>query len=1068
MLSLPHQFESRFGTYVSQVGRANSEATRGFLFLEFLRASFPKVGEDRADQADRLLPELEKVVSFHEGAVAIRGRIDALLSNVIIEFKTELNEASLLEAKRQLKVYTAALYEQNRRDFLGAASDGVKFYVYVPTVSADEARGPGAVQVRLDQVDSIDMSTAEAREVYLWLDRYLLAERLDSPTTEGFVREFGSSFFEGHVYSRLLLLWSREKSNYTALYGEWAEYLSIAYGTRVESERLFLRHTYLATLAKLTAYMMYSGTPSPSRDLTKALLDGQAFREWGIINFLEEDIFSWLGRHPEGIDIALGLVKRLSRFNMSRIEEDVLKGIYQNLVDPDERHDLGEYYTPEWIAEYMVSRLLQDDVNKSVLDPACGSGTFLAATIRYKTEHMKQRGDERLQSILANVVGIDIHPLAVAIAKTNYLLALRPLLKEARRSVVSLPIYLADSLRVEPQGRVVHGVRVYEKTVDEKNRIWLPALEEPSAIDELVDVIKKYASELAKRPDEKTGIETYLAASPKWGELLSSSRAGTAADITKLLQITGTVLGNLMRERGNTIWAFVLKNFYKPTLLLHRFDVVIGNPPWLSYRYIHNLQYQEDIKTLATKHFRLATGARNVTNMELATVYFLASAENYLRDGGSIGFVMPRSVFTGDQHDAFRKCEYEAVRLAYSHIDDLYKVAPIFKVKSGTVPTCVIFAEKGGKTQYPVTGHTMSGKLPGRNLSLHFARSNLTIAESEFFLIRQGKRSYIASEKPSIAVKEGQSYYYGKFQRGADIYPRQFYFVEIAAHPELGMNINAPFVRSSSRSQERAKEGYTGLKLEGNVESLFLYGTMTGSELLPFSFVDILPIVLPVQRKGDRYVVVTREWAERTGYPGLAGWLGVVEKEWAQRRREKASKANIYEWLNYRNKLGSQDSSAPLKVLYTKSGTHLAACIVDCSSPIAIQLNNISLPLQGYIAEENTYYYETADSDEAAYLVSVLNSSVVDTLVKPMQSRGLLGERHFHKKPLEFPIPKYDSASPSHCRLVELGQVCTAKAREKASRHQLARHLAKAREQLREILEPELTQIDALVRELLT
>ena len=33
-------------------------------------------------------------------------------------------------------------------------------------------------------------------------------------------------------------------------------------------------------------------------------------------------------------------------FDFSKIDEDILKGVYQDLIDRDTRHSLGEYYTP--------------------------------------------------------------------------------------------------------------------------------------------------------------------------------------------------------------------------------------------------------------------------------------------------------------------------------------------------------------------------------------------------------------------------------------------------------------------------------------------------------------------------------------------------------------------------------------------------------------------------------------------------------------------------------------------------------------------------------------------------
>jgi len=84
--------------------------------------------------------------------------------------------------------------------------------------------------------------------------------------------------------------------------------------------------------------------------------------------------------------------------------------------------------------------------------------------------------------------------------------------------------------------------------------------------------------------------------------------------------------------------------------------------------------------------------------------------------------------------------------------------------------------------------------------------------------------------------------------------------------------------------------------------------------------------------------------------------------------------------------------------------------------------------LNGYVAEHKTYYYETENEQEAHYLVSVLNSDIVDDLIKGMQSRGLWGPRDIHKKVLELPIPKFNLRNPIHGELSGMAKICKAKA----------------------------------------
>src|SRR5690606_28804263 len=96
---------------------------------------------------------------------------------------------------------------------------------------------------------------------------------------------------------------------------------------------------------------------------------------------------------------------------------DLLKKLYQDLMPRQLRHALGEYYTPDWLAERLLNQLgYQGDPSKRLLDPACGSGTFLVLAIRRVREYVKEKMlPERtaLEQVLSNIVGFDLNPLAV-------------------------------------------------------------------------------------------------------------------------------------------------------------------------------------------------------------------------------------------------------------------------------------------------------------------------------------------------------------------------------------------------------------------------------------------------------------------------------------------------------------------------------------------------------------------------------------------------------------------------------------------------------------------------------
>src|SRR5262249_37851455 len=113
-----------------------------------------------------------------------------------------------------------------------------------------------------------------------------------------------------------------------------------------------------------------------------ALLSGRALADEGIVGAVEADFFDWVLKRPAGGELVRHVALQTARFRLRDVETDVLKVLYESLVDPDERHDLGEYYTPDWLAGRIVAAAIDAPLSQRVLDPACGSGTFLFHAVR--------------------------------------------------------------------------------------------------------------------------------------------------------------------------------------------------------------------------------------------------------------------------------------------------------------------------------------------------------------------------------------------------------------------------------------------------------------------------------------------------------------------------------------------------------------------------------------------------------------------------------------------------------------------------------------------------------------
>ena len=81
---------------------------------------------------------------------------------------------------------------------------------------------------------------------------------------------------------------------------------------------------------------------------------------------------------------------------------------------------------------------------------------------------------------------------------------------------------------------------------------------------------------------------------------------------------------------------------------------------------------------------------------------------------------------------------------------------------------------------------------------------------------------------------------------------------------------------------------------------------------------------------------------------------------------------------------------------------------------------------------------------------------------------GLMGELDIEKTVLEVPIPNYNTKDAVHKRMAALGASATRRVQVHATTQGLKGSLARIRAQVRALLEAELTEIDQLVRQILS
>jgi hypothetical protein len=232
---------------------------------------------------------------------------------------------------------------------------------------------------------------------------------------------------------------------------------------------------------------------------------------------------------------------------------------------------------------------------------------------------------------------------------------------------------------------------------------------------------------------------------------------------------------------------------------------------------------------------------------------------------------------------------------------------------------------------------------------------------------------------------------------------------------------------------------------------------MLSRQLLPFGHTDLSLVILPIEDKPTGLSMVNKQMALGKGHSGLYNWLNQAEALWEKGRKERSPK-DPYSRLDYQHLLICQHPNGYHTVLYNTAGTNLASCVLSSFS-------KTELPVSGFAADADAYYYQTKDGMEAHYLCAFLNAPCVDETIKPHQTRGQWGARHIHRRPFEVvPIPKYDPADDRHQKLAELSKDCHQKVKQLELK---GKNIGNLRGKARKALANELAKINSLVKSIL-
>ena len=597
-----------------------------------------------------------------------------------------------------------------------------------------------------------------------------------------------------------------------------------------EMDDLFVRHTYLGAVIGMVVQASFGIDIRrlAATDPADLLQGRELYRATGLQGVLESDFFTWpneIGGNP----LLQTLARRVARFDWADAPPDTAATLYETIIPPEERRQLGEYYTPTWLARAMIRELVDAPLNQRVLDPACGSGTFVAEAVAHfiaAAGAANCEPKEVLNRLREAVTGIDVHPVAVHLARAAWTLAARPAINAASAAgydaSLSIPVYLGDALQLRFRtGDMFAENQITIQTMDEENT-------------ELVFPIS-----LVQRAENFDALMGDISTSIERGDDPALALDDNAVNDPAERQIIGNTIAAMQRlhDRGrNHIWAYYTRNMVRPVALSRsKGDVVIGNPPWINYNQTADI-LRTGLQSLSRNLYGIWAGGHYATQQDVAGLFFARSVDLYLKDGGVIGFVLPHSALQGGQYAKWRGGRWRAGKSGPSvQVDFTFKPAwDLERLEPNTffpVPASVVFARK--LTQ------EASGKPLAGSVERWLGEAGASDVRREFAGITD---TGAAGESPYAALS----------RNGATIFPRVLFFVSETANTAIVQA--APTITVIPRRGNQDKAPWKDLDLTAitgqTVENRHLFDVHLGETIAPYVTLEPLKALLPL-KQGD-------------------------------------------------------------------------------------------------------------------------------------------------------------------------------------------------------------------------
>lgn len=453
-----------------------------------------------------------------------------------------------------------------------------------------------------------------------------------------------------------------------------------------------------------------------------------------------------------------------------------------------------------------------------------------------------------------------------------------------------------------------------------------------------------------------------------------------------------TTIDQLNRDGRNGIWAYILRNSFRPGLVAGQFNGLVSNPPWLALSKIADNPYQVILKHKA-EAFDIKPPGSSHLHIELATIFLLHAIQKYLIEDAQVGCIVPDTILNGHHHNPFRKFQFFTCSESIA-----FDVAEIWKVQEHVFKNNAVILY-GTKSNPDVSSEQ---PIPGK-----LALEDGTLTPTTFYRNKQGERT--AWSEQQLSSDASGFYVPANFRQGADIMPRNLLFYETSPSTDsrfLNVKSIDPTTSGLAFTVKDAKK-HQSFSISPRLlpEELF-FDIITSNLLTPFDLAPVQKALLPIRKNDtETWEMIPQAEVNAKG----ASTRNTFQEICREIDSSNGDISTLFGLIDVRGKLSQQIIANEGYIVMTGAGGGKV-----CSAFIALD----DYRSERLIMDQTVYWAQVETEDEAVYLSGLLNSTAINLIIEDFQPRGAFGKRHVHKLPFGV-TPPFDPDQAAHQDVVE-------------------------------------------------